>query len=135
MKCQNCGLINPQTQTRCDCGYDFISHSIADLHAPIQKASSSNRALLKQYAISCGVAVLFCLVIMGLGPNTDGGLGGVLLYPGWLLMVRLFPTIGAHDLEFVLVLGLAIAVDVLFYGCVVLLVWRAWTNRRSVNRF
>jgi len=25
MKCPNCGLINPETAERCDCGYDFLT--------------------------------------------------------------------------------------------------------------
>ena len=25
MECQNCGVINPDTAERCDCGYSFVS--------------------------------------------------------------------------------------------------------------
>jgi hypothetical protein len=28
MKCPKCGLINPETALRCDCGYDFATHSV-----------------------------------------------------------------------------------------------------------
>ena len=28
MNCPRCGLINPETAQRCDCGYDFISKSV-----------------------------------------------------------------------------------------------------------
>jgi hypothetical protein len=28
MKCPNCGLINPATVQRCDCGFDFVSRAI-----------------------------------------------------------------------------------------------------------
>jgi hypothetical protein len=30
MKCPNCGLINPDTAERCDCGYDFQSGEIRE---------------------------------------------------------------------------------------------------------
>jgi hypothetical protein len=28
MKCPNCGLLNPESAQRCDCGYDFLSRSV-----------------------------------------------------------------------------------------------------------
>jgi hypothetical protein len=28
MKCPRCGLINPENAQRCDCGYDFVTHSV-----------------------------------------------------------------------------------------------------------
>ena len=28
MKCPRCGLINPETAQRCDCGYDFVTHLV-----------------------------------------------------------------------------------------------------------
>jgi hypothetical protein len=30
LKCPNCGLINPPTAERCDCGYDFVSKTIEE---------------------------------------------------------------------------------------------------------
>ena len=40
MKCPRCGLINPESALRCDCGYDFKSHTIKQsyLTQPQQKA-------------------------------------------------------------------------------------------------
>lgn len=33
MKCPNCGLINPDSATRCDCGYDFPSQSMKESYS------------------------------------------------------------------------------------------------------
>ena len=30
MQCPNCGLINPESAQRCDCGYDFVSKAIKE---------------------------------------------------------------------------------------------------------
>ncbi|GEM_PF-3417528 len=30
MQCPNCGLTNPETAQRCDCGYDFLSTTIEE---------------------------------------------------------------------------------------------------------
>ena len=30
MKCPNCGLMNPDSAMRCDCGYDFVSQQIEE---------------------------------------------------------------------------------------------------------
>ena len=34
MKCINCGLINPETAVRCDCGYDFATQSMMASYVP-----------------------------------------------------------------------------------------------------
>ena len=34
MKCVNCGLINPETAIRCDCGYDFATQTVMASHIP-----------------------------------------------------------------------------------------------------
>ena len=34
MKCINCGLINPETALRCDCGYDFATQSMMASYVP-----------------------------------------------------------------------------------------------------
>lgn len=34
MKCRNCGLINPETAARCDCGYDFATQTVLVSNVP-----------------------------------------------------------------------------------------------------
>jgi hypothetical protein len=43
MKCTNCGLINPETAERCDCGYDFATQVVKDSYLPVQQTPSRNR--------------------------------------------------------------------------------------------
>ena len=37
MKCPNCGLINPDSALRCDCGYDFTAQEIKESYLPPKK--------------------------------------------------------------------------------------------------
>ena len=39
MKCPNCSLINPETATRCDCGYDFSTQSVMPSFVSVQNTS------------------------------------------------------------------------------------------------
>ncbi len=34
MKCRNCGLINPESALRCDCGYDFVTQIVMVSYVP-----------------------------------------------------------------------------------------------------
>jgi len=37
MKCPECGLINPDTALRCDCGYDFATGDLKDSYLPPER--------------------------------------------------------------------------------------------------
>jgi len=37
MKCPNCGLFNPESAERCDCGYDFKSNTMKTSYIDDQK--------------------------------------------------------------------------------------------------
>mgnify|MGYP000904864518 CR=1 FL=1 len=43
MKCTHCGLINPESALRCDCGYDFATQTIKSSYLPAQPKSSWER--------------------------------------------------------------------------------------------
>lgn len=43
MKCANCGLINPESAERCDCGYDFATRTIKASYLPVQQTPSRRR--------------------------------------------------------------------------------------------
>lgn len=55
MECPNCGLLNPPTSERCDCGFDFASGTMKEsLLSPeeLRKASAN------PYPMPFGVSVL-----------------------------------------------------------------------------
>ncbi len=39
MKCPHCGLINPETALRCDCGYDFATKQIKESYLTGRKSA------------------------------------------------------------------------------------------------
>jgi hypothetical protein len=45
MKCPNCGLINPDSALRCDCGYDFNSSKIEKSYIPKKQKGPKKYAL------------------------------------------------------------------------------------------
>jgi hypothetical protein len=56
MKCPNCGLINPESAQRCDCGYDFYSNRIEQsylFHKPNKDEKQIFVNLIKFFSIPC----------------------------------------------------------------------------------
>lgn len=45
MKCQNCGLENPPTAQRCDCGFDFLSNKIESSYLKVDAKTASTKNL------------------------------------------------------------------------------------------
>ena len=90
MNCPQCGLINPETAQRCDCGYDFISKSVERPHF----GSSPNTAfskiaigaqvmalLLAGGAVVWGVAAVLSVVF----PGPSGEWAGVYVGLAWVV--------------------------------------------------
>jgi Flp pilus assembly protein TadB len=78
MDCPRCGLVNPPTAQRCDCGYDFLSRKVetpcfrqglpTTIKAYIALVVVANvlmglRAILSQSVHSAIVAVLFATAV------------------------------------------------------------------------
>ena len=128
MKCANCGLINPDTATRCDCGYDF--------EVPVQALSnqmwnlSERDTVVRDFAICGGLVFLFFLVAFGFFADVDSPGGRVLLYPGVFVVEHIF-TINPHNVGIILVFGCALVLDVFVYGSILLGVWRVLRIIRS----
>lgn len=82
MNCPRCGLINPESAQRCDCGYDFINKSVETPYF----TSSSNTALSRvaigaqvMALVLAGAAVIWgcCMVYVALNPGPSGDFGAV----------------------------------------------------------
>ena len=81
MNCPRCGLINPGTAQRCDCGYDFISKSLKKSYATSTSNSSSSRIAIGAQAVAlvlAGAAVIWgcSMVYVALYPGGSGEFGG-----------------------------------------------------------
>jgi len=81
MNCPRCGLINPGTAQRCDCGYDFISKSLKRSYATSTSNSSSSRIAIGAQAVAlvlAGAAVIWgCwMIYVALYPGASGEFGG-----------------------------------------------------------
>ena len=73
MNCPQCGLINPETAQRCDCGYDFISKSV-------EKPDVSSSPNTPPSKIAVGAQVV-ALVLAG----------AAVIWGCWMIHVALFP--------------------------------------------
>jgi|SRR5437899_681116 len=121
MKCQHCGLLNPDGAVRCDCGYDFVSRTLKDSYLPVvNQAKPNRRQSARQYAISCGIATLAEIVLL-----ETPGIGEATFTPGFVVAARMLPHVGAHDSAFLLLWVIAFLTNAAFYGFVVFGAWRA----------
>jgi len=81
MNCPRCGLINPGTGQRCDCGYDFISKSRNEAYLASASNSSPSKIAIGAQAVAltlAGTAVIWgcCMVYFALYPGASGEFGG-----------------------------------------------------------
>jgi hypothetical protein len=81
MNCPRCGLINPETAQRCDCGYDFISESVEKTHSTSSPNTPLSRIAIGAQVVAlvlAGGAVIWgcCMVHIALHPGASGEFGG-----------------------------------------------------------
>ena len=119
MNCPRCGLINPGTAQRCDCGYDFISKSVQESYLTSTPNTSPSKIAIGAQVVAlvlAGAAVIWgCwMVYVALYPGGAGEFGGVSVF---LAMVVDIP-VGLVSL----VVGLAVkrGRPLLRWTCVVL---------------
>jgi hypothetical protein len=67
MDCPNCGLVNPDTAQRCDCGYDFYAKTVKESYLNLSSTSPlrvtkeggiltvPRGAVLPPYCVKCGI--------------------------------------------------------------------------------
>ena len=92
MNCPRCGLINPETAQRCDCGYDFVNKSVEKSYLAVSSKTSPSR-----FAIGAQVVVLVLA-------------GGAVIWGCWMVYVALYPG-GSGEFGSISIL-LAAAVDI-----------------------
>jgi len=60
MECPRCGLINPESTQRCDCGYDFISSTVEKSYFE-QKLPKSIKQYVVIISVLNAIAAILCL--------------------------------------------------------------------------
>ena len=120
MHCPNCGLINPPTAQRCDCGYDFTSHTIKELPGRTAIPKTQGQQLAREYAVCCGIVALLLWILAEIA----GKFGETMFRTGLFIAARMFPDVGTHDPRILLVVAIAFLIDTAIYGFVTFCAWR-----------
>lgn len=134
MECKNCGLLNPDTAMRCDCGYDFATRTMQASYL-VKPATPVSDKWVRQYAVACGVVLGIQVLLLMMRPPFDEEpfLHNVLGYPlrPGLFVASLLSLEGA-DLSSVAVwLVFALGINAMLYSALLLLSWRRWVSVRS----
>jgi len=119
MNCPRCGLVNPGTAQRCDCGYDFISKSVQESYLTSTPNTSPSKIAIGAQAVAlilAGAAVIWgCwMVYVALNPGGAGEFGSLSVLSAAMVDIP----IGSVSL----VVGLAVrkGLPVLRWTCIVL---------------
>ena len=82
MNCPRCGLVNPETAQRCDCGYDFISKSVQESYLLSTANTRSSKIAIGAQMVAlvlAGAAVIWgCyMVYVAHDPGGAGEFGAI----------------------------------------------------------
>lgn len=79
MKCPHCGLINPETAQRCDCGYDFQKGTIdRDKGVEVGNSSDSSYPVLFVLGLALGSSLGGVLIGGSVGVTIGLVVGGAI---------------------------------------------------------
>jgi hypothetical protein len=81
MNCPRCGLINPETAQRCDCGHDFISKRAGKPYSALEPNTPRSKiavgAQVAALVLAGGAVIWGCLMVhIALFPGASGEFGG-----------------------------------------------------------
>jgi len=131
MQCKNCGLLNPDTAMRCDCGYDFTTHT---MQAPylVKPATPRPDKWVRQYSVACGVALGLEVLLFMMRPPFDEkpvlhNALGYPLRPG-LFVASLLSLEGVDSSSVAVWLVFGLGLNAMLYGALLLLCWRRWVR-------
>jgi len=134
MECKNCGLLNPDTAMRCDCGYDFATHTVQGPYL-VKPATPASSSWVRQYAVACGWVLGIQVLLFMMRPPSDEQpfLHNALGYPLWPgLFVASLLSLEGTDLSSVAVwLVFGLGINAMLYGALLLLCWRRWGRVRN----
>jgi hypothetical protein len=72
MKCPECGLFNPPSTERCDCGHAFIANASPTQSPVLRSASSSDKFAKKLiYGAAIGAVIAIAIIIGSLGRSNS----------------------------------------------------------------
>jgi hypothetical protein len=96
MNCPKCGLTNPDSAQRCECGYDFAAEAAEDTQLPEAPAPRAKKTTAKQTLARTlqGVAMLAGAIFV-LGPFTGSGHWAVFMF-ACLFVAIICGLLGAH---------------------------------------
>ena len=86
MRCPNCGLINPESAMRCDCGYDFDSKSMKNPYLTVKEREQIKESEKGEYyaaakiGINKGMMGGVIMIAIGVVMLIAGHIAGVFFY-------------------------------------------------------
>lgn len=125
MKCPNCGLLNPPSALRCDCGYNFASQTIDQSYAVAGEKYQKSKFFIQWAVFSLiGTLIFFAFRFGLIRFNLRPPLAVIVaLMPAYFalgaIVMDIPPSRAANVLE-----GVAIIGDAMYYGLVLLIIWR-----------
>ena len=129
--CPQCGLMSPDEALRCDCGYDFVTHTMQASYL-VKPATPASDKWVRQYFSACGVVLGIEVLLLMMRPPFDEepfihNLLGYPLSPG--LFVASLLSLEGGDLRSVAIwLVFGLGMNAMLYGALLLRCWRRWVR-------
>jgi hypothetical protein len=122
VQCPNCQLLNPPEALRCDCGYNFANRTIEQSYAVERQRVTR---FFIQWVVFSVIGTLAFLALLRIAAQWRPPLAvAVALMPAYFFLGMFFMDIGGPTTAAKIVGAVAFSLDALYYGLVLLIVWR-----------